>query len=98
MLTDIEREYLFPIDPRSENRDSPTLGILHREAKGREPPPSAQAPVFDWVAGDSGCKWVLRRRSIRVLHSLASRSVSNGEDVVLEDKRRLLLRGCRGMH
>ena len=38
VLTDIEREYLFPIDPRSENRDSPTLGILHREAKGREPP------------------------------------------------------------
>ena len=37
-MTDIEREYLFPIDPRSENRDSLTLGILHREAKGREPP------------------------------------------------------------
>ena len=37
VLTEIEEEYLFPAETWSDNRDSPTLGILHREAKGREP-------------------------------------------------------------
>ena len=37
VLTEIERKYLFPTEPRSENGDSPTFGILYREARGREP-------------------------------------------------------------
>ena len=37
VLTDIERAYLFPTEPHSEDVDSPASGILYREAKGREP-------------------------------------------------------------
>ena len=37
VLTDIERVYLFPTEPRLEDSDSSTYGILNREAKGREP-------------------------------------------------------------
>lgn len=37
VLTDIEEEYLFPVDSRSDPADSPAPGILGLEAKGREP-------------------------------------------------------------
>lgn len=37
VLTHIEREYLFLAGTGSENQDSSSHGILHREAKGREP-------------------------------------------------------------
>ena len=37
VLTDIEEEYLFPVESRSGPADSPSSGILAREAKGREP-------------------------------------------------------------
>ena len=37
MLTDLEEEYLFPVGHLSEPADSPSSGILAREAKGREP-------------------------------------------------------------